>query len=68
MNIWQEEGDDLLKISSVFGSAKSTQEADNVIILQVSKTAKEERGNYLKFIEVLKFHRLENIRWFYYKL
>ena len=53
MNIWQEEGDDLLKISSVFGSAKSTQEADNVIILQVSKTAKEERGSFLKFIEVL---------------
>jgi hypothetical protein len=34
----KEQDDTMLNISSVFGTAKATQEADNVLILQVSRS------------------------------
>lgn len=42
----KEDEDQLLKTASVFGSAKATQEADNVIIIQ--------NGRYYKYLDVRK--------------
>lgn len=39
----KEESDELLKVSSIFGSAKATQEADNILILQEHKLLKEKK-------------------------
>ena len=48
----QEESDEPLKVSSVFGSAKATQEADNIIILQNQKHQIDNKIIGLKYIEV----------------
>lgn len=50
----KEDSDELLKISSIFGSAKAAQEADNILILQEHKTVKEKKNSWIKFIEVCK--------------
>jgi twinkle protein len=51
----KEDGDELLKVSSIFGTAKSTQEADNVIILQEKKNSTNEKSNTLiKYLEIKK--------------
>ena len=53
----KEDSNELLKISSIFGSAKSTQEADNVLILQEIRVDKEDSSSpVVKFIEVKRKH------------
>jgi twinkle protein len=42
----KEDDNQLLTINSVFGTAKATQEADNVIVMQ--------RGKYYRFLEIVK--------------
>ena len=46
---WQERDSEDLTVASVFGSAKATQEADNVLILQ-DKRLTEFRGR--KYVQV----------------
>ena len=48
----KEESDLLLKMSSIFGSAKATQEADNIFILQAQNVVRNDRSIRMKFIEV----------------
>ncbi|CAF1101475.1 unnamed protein product, partial [Brachionus calyciflorus] len=50
----KENSDEYLKISSIFGSAKATQEADNILILQEHKALKEKSSTWFKFVEVCK--------------
>ncbi|CAF1030637.1 unnamed protein product [Brachionus calyciflorus] len=50
----KENSDEYLKISSIFGSAKATQEADNILILQEHKALKEKSSTSFKFVEVCK--------------
>jgi twinkle protein len=48
----KEDSDELLKISSIFGTAKATQEADNIMILQQHKVIKNNKTSFLKYIQV----------------
>ena len=52
----KEESENQLKVSSIFGTAKSTQEADNIIILQDQKVKKNDTVTSAKFIEVKKIY------------
>ncbi len=49
----KEESDQLLKMSSIFGSAKATQEADNIFILQSQNVLKNDKTISIKYIEVM---------------
>jgi hypothetical protein len=53
IDVFEEESDEPLKISSIFGSAKATQEADNIIIIQDQKLKKEEKTYSNKYIQVI---------------
>ena len=48
----KEDSDELLKISSIFGSAKACQEADNIFILQEQKVVTQDSKSWIKFIQV----------------
>ena len=50
----KEESDELLKISSIFGTAKATQEADNILILQQHQLDDGKKPSYVKFVQVVK--------------
>lgn len=46
--------DELLQISSIFGTAKACQEADNILILQEKRVDLDDSRTWFKYIEICK--------------